>query len=103
MSKRDRRHFYSLQVVSRWRDSQLEASENDSDLTKTVVGDFEILLIDLTFYLQSWYFIVSIKNIKKTNILGNGGERLSQLQTHMEPPLLIQMEIARVRLSINLD
>ena len=73
MSKRDRRYFHSLQVVSRWRDSQLEVSENYSDLTKTEVGDFEILLIDLTFYLQSWYFIVSIRNIKKTNILGTGG------------------------------
>ena len=44
-------NFHSLEVVSRWRDPQLQVSENYSDLTKWCPNDFETLLIDVTFYL----------------------------------------------------
>ena len=45
------RNFYPLEVVSRWRDPQLQVSDNYSDLTKWEVNCFQILLIDVTFYL----------------------------------------------------
>ena len=44
-------NFYSLEVVSRCRDPQLQVSENYSDLTNWRVNDIEILLICATFYL----------------------------------------------------
>ena len=37
------RNFHPLEVVSRWRDPQLQVGENYSDL----VNDLEILFIDL--------------------------------------------------------
>ena len=44
-------NFHSLEVVSRWRDPQLQVSENYSDLTMEV-NYLQILLIDVTFYFQ---------------------------------------------------
>ena len=44
-------NFHSLEVVSRWRDSQIQVSENYSDLTKWWSTIFKFLLIDVTFYL----------------------------------------------------
>ena len=44
-------NFHQLEVVSRWRDPQLQVGENCSDLKKIEVNDFESLLIDVTFYL----------------------------------------------------
>ena len=37
--------------MSRWRDPQLQVSENYSEIDKTEVKSFQILLIDVTFYL----------------------------------------------------
>ena len=45
-------NFHPPEVVSRWRDPQLQVSENYSDLTKMEVNKFQILLILVTFYLQ---------------------------------------------------
>ena len=45
------RNFNPLEVVSRWRDPQLQVSENKSDLKKMEVNCFQILLIDVLFYL----------------------------------------------------
>ena len=42
-------NFHPLEVVSRWRDSQLQVTENYSDLTKWRY--FQILLIDVTFQI----------------------------------------------------
>ena len=44
-------NFHALEFVSRWRDPQLQVSENYSGFTKWEVKDFEILLIDVTFNL----------------------------------------------------
>ena len=44
-------NFHPLEVDSRWRDPQLQVSENYSDLTKLGVNCFQILLIDVTFDL----------------------------------------------------
>ena len=44
-------NFHPLEVVSRWRDPQLQVSENYSDLTKWRLTNFEILLFYVTFYL----------------------------------------------------
>ena len=41
-------NFHPLEIVSRWRDPQLQVSENHSDLE---VKQFQILLINVTFYL----------------------------------------------------
>ena len=43
-------NFHPLEVVSRWRDPQLQVGENYSDLTKMEFNCFQILLIDVTFY-----------------------------------------------------
>ena len=45
-------NFHPLEVVSRWRDPQLQVSENYSDLKKLEVKKFQILLINVTFYLK---------------------------------------------------
>ena len=39
-------NFYPFEVVSRWRNSQLQVSENEIKLRSTI---FEILLIDVMF------------------------------------------------------
>ena len=45
-------NFHPLEVVSRWRDPQLQVSENYSDLAKwRSTVQLQILLIDVTFYL----------------------------------------------------
>ena len=44
-------NFNPLEVVSRWSNPQLQESENYSDLTKMEVNSFQILLVDVTFYL----------------------------------------------------
>ena len=44
-------NFHPLEIVSRWRDPQLQVSENYSDLKKMEVNCFQILLVDVTFYL----------------------------------------------------
>ena len=62
-------NFHPLEVVSRWRDSQLQVSENNSSLTKCIGNDFELFLIDVTFYLQhaywKWDLIKMLIKIKK--------------------------------------
>ena len=45
-------NFHPLEVLSRWRDPQLQVSENYSDLTKKEVNCFQILLIDVAFHLK---------------------------------------------------
>ena len=44
------RNFHPLEIVSRRRDPQLQVSKN-SHLTKMEVNSFQILLVDVTFYL----------------------------------------------------
>ena len=46
-------NFHPLEVVSSWRDPQLQVSENYSNIIfdKMEVNCFQILLIDVTFYL----------------------------------------------------
>ena len=44
-------NFHPLEVVSRWRDQQLQVSENYSDLTKWRSTLFKFVLVDVTFYL----------------------------------------------------
>ena len=44
-------NFHPLEVVSRWRDLQLQVSENYSVLKKMEVNSSQILLVDVTFYL----------------------------------------------------
>ena len=54
-------NFHPLEFVSRWRDPQLQVSENYSDFTKKEVTYFQILLIDLIFIdlifnmFKRWY------------------------------------------------
>ena len=43
--------FHPLAVVSRWRDPQLQVSENIFRFDKVEVNSFQILLVDVTFYL----------------------------------------------------
>ena len=43
-------NFHPLEVVSRWRDPQLQVSKNYSNLTKLMLTK-QILLINVTFYL----------------------------------------------------
>ena len=45
-------NFHPLEVVSRWRDPQLQVSENYSDFTKWRLAIFKFLLIYATLYLQ---------------------------------------------------
>ena len=50
--------FHPLEVVSRWRDPQLQVSENYLDLTKMEVNDFKILLNNSRFIFnmyKRWY------------------------------------------------
>ena len=47
-------NFHPLEVVSRWRDPQLQVSENYSYLKA-----FEIVLIDVTFYHVKLYLFTS--------------------------------------------
>ena len=44
-------NFHPLEVVSRWRDPQLQVSEKLFRFDKKEVKYFQILLIDVTFYL----------------------------------------------------
>ena len=44
-------NFHPLEVVYRWRDPQLQVSENYFDLTKWRSTLFKIMLVDVTFYL----------------------------------------------------
>ena len=44
-------NFHSHEVVSRWRDPQLQVSEKSFRFDKMEVNCFQILLIDVTFYL----------------------------------------------------
>ena len=50
-------NFHPLEVVSRWRDPQLSSEWKLIKFDKMDVSDFEIVLIDVTFYLmlESWY------------------------------------------------
>ena len=45
-------NFHPLEVVSRWRDPKLQASENYSDFDQMDVDYFQILLIKATYYIQ---------------------------------------------------
>ena len=49
--------FHPLEVVSRWRDPQLSSEWKLIKFDKMDVNDFEMVLIDVTFYLmlESWY------------------------------------------------
>ena len=61
-------NFHSLEVVFRWRDTHLQVSDKLFRFDQIEVNDFEILLIDVTFYLyhvQKLALNVLIKNIKK--------------------------------------
>ena len=44
-------NFHPLEVVSRWRDPQLQVSKNYVRFDKMEVNKFQILLIDVTFIL----------------------------------------------------
>ena len=44
-------NFHALEVVSRWRDPQLQVSVKLFRFAKMEVNCFQILLIDVTFYL----------------------------------------------------
>ena len=50
-AKLKKKKFHPFEVVSRWRDPQLQVSENYTDLKKMEVNCFQILLIDVIFYL----------------------------------------------------
>ena len=43
--------FHPFEVVSRWRDPQLQVSEKLFRFDKMEVNSFQILLVDVTFYL----------------------------------------------------
>ena len=61
-------NFHPLEVVSRWRDPQPQASENYSDFKKMDMDYFQILLIKATYYIQYvWKLIWNMlkKNVKK--------------------------------------
>ena len=67
-------NFHSLEVVSRWRDPQLQASENYSDLTKwrsTILKSCWLMLRFIFTWFKSWYAMCWKK--KKTNIDSTGG------------------------------
>ena len=68
-------NFHPLEVVSRWRDPQLQVSLNYSDLTKWRSTVFKKLLIDVPFSLYHVQKVVHNVLIKKenTNIWGTGG------------------------------
>ena len=69
-------NFHSLEVVARWRDPQLQVSENYSDLTKWRSSVFKYcwLMSHFIFNMfKEWYLInVLIKN-EKPNICDTGG------------------------------
>ena len=60
-------NFHPIEVVSRWRDPQLQVSENYLDLTKwrsTLLKSFW-LMSHLTFNIfKTWYLICANKKIK---------------------------------------
>ena len=54
------RNFYPLEVVSRWRDPQLQVSENDSDMTKwrSTVFKYCWLMLHCIFNMfKMWYLM----------------------------------------------
>ena len=60
-------NFHPLEVVSRWRDSQLQVSENYSDLTKWRLTNFKSCWLMSRFIFdrfKSWY-VISNKKCKK--------------------------------------
>ena len=68
-------NFHSLEVVSRWRDTQLQMSENYSDLTK-----WWSTFSNLSDWCDVWFSTCSKierqcanKKMLKTNIIGAGG------------------------------
>ena len=67
-------NFHPLEVVSRWRDPQLQVSENYSDLTKWGSTLFKScwLMSHFIFIIFNVVFNVLIKN-KKPNICGTSG------------------------------
>ena len=74
-------NFHSLEVVSRWRDPQLQVSENYSDLTKWrstlfkscwLMSHFILNMYTKYIYLKCGTYNVLIKN-ENPNISGTGG------------------------------
>ena len=59
-------NFHPLEVVSRWRDPQLQVSENHSDLTK-----WTSTLFKSCWLMSNFIFCVVIKN-ENPNICGTG-------------------------------
>ena len=60
-------NFHPLEVVSRWRDSQLQVSENYSDLTKRRSTNFKscwLLSLFIFNMVKSWY-VLCYKKCKK--------------------------------------
>ena len=68
-------NVYPLEIVSRWRDPQLQVSENYSDLTKWRSTIFKYCWLMSHFFFKKVVLNVLIKN-KNPNICDTGGERV---------------------------
>ena len=71
-------NFHSLEVVSRLRDPQLQVSGNYSDLAKWRSTFFD--LVDLMSHFILTHLNCDNKKNKKTNIFGNGGQRVEYMK-----------------------
>ena len=73
-------NFLPLEVVSRWRDPQLQVNENYSDLRKwrsTIFKSYWLMSRFIFNMVKMWYLILLIKKWKNPNIFGTGGERVN--------------------------
>ena len=66
-------NFHPLEVVDRVSETQLQVSENYSDLRKMEVNCFQILLIDVTSLTCLKVLLNVLIKIENPNICGTGG------------------------------
>ena len=71
-------NFHSLEVVPRWRDSQLQVSENYSDLTKWRSTMFKYCWLRSRFTLNIWHLKWWYK-MKITNIIVTSGKKVNAI------------------------
>ena len=77
-------NFHPLEIVSRWRDPQLQVSENYSDLTKWRSSVFKYCWFMSHFIfnmLKRWYLILLILNLPLSSSSTTSRELLSQFST----------------------
>ena len=78
-------NFYTFEVVSRWRDPQLQVSENYSKWRSTLFKSCWLMSHFIFNIFKMWYLMhVLIKN-EKPNICDTGGQRVNQFSLNPRP------------------